>query len=600
MFFFLKGVSMRNTCIICFIVLFAGSSFSQSPTIGGCPVFPGDNPWNIDISNYPVHPNSDGFINAISENKQYLHADFGSDTLYGIPYVVVDSTQPFVPITYSLYGDQSDPGPFPFPANAPIEGGWNAPTNSDRHVLVIDKSNCMLYEVWQGSKDQTGSGWTASNGAKFDLTKNEYRPDSWTSADAAGLPIFPGLVRYEEAAAGAINHAVRFTAHNSQKGWIHPARHEAGGNDTHYPPMGLRVRMKANYDISNVTGKSKIILQALKKYGMILADNGSSWFISGTSNLLWDDNDLNQLKKIPGSAFEVVYTGPIKTASSSIAITTPSAGATVTGGSTNYLIQCTTSGVDTLRTLEFSSDGGAHWYLVSGGRGTTTFTWSQVPNVATTQAMIRISDEMANTATSGLFTITSTSSATITNVTVAGVTNGHIPTGTHTTISWSSTGNMGPVLIAENSPDNLSWQTIDNSISSSKNSIPWIIPAPSPSMFVRIRSASDPTINGTFGSFTIDPASGVSGSERNAFSLSNYPNPVYGKTEISFTIPKSEFVSLKLYSVKGAEFTTLLSNELEAGQHTILFDTRLLPEGMYYYRLNADGNSASEKIIVTR
>jgi hypothetical protein len=147
----------------------------------------------------------------------------------------------------------------------------------------------------------------------FDLSTTKYRPDGWTSADAAGLPILPGLVRYEEVASGAIHHAVRFTAYHSQKGWITPARHEAGSNDSHYPPMGLRLRVKANYDISTVTGQSKVILQALKKYGMLLADNGSSWFISGTSNPLWDDNDLNQLKKIPGSAFEVVYTGPIKT-----------------------------------------------------------------------------------------------------------------------------------------------------------------------------------------------------------------------------------------------------------------------------------------------
>ena len=320
---------MRLLTIICFVLLAASPLLAQPPAIGGCQVFPADNPWNLDISAYPIHQKSAVFIAAINKTRQFLHADFGTPANYGIPFIVVDSTQPFVNITYDAYGSESDPGPFPIPADAPIEGGASAQPGDDRHVLVIDKSNCMLYELYQGSKDQSGTGWTASSGAKFDLSKTAYRPDGWTSADAAGLPIFPGLARYEEVAAGSINHALRFTVDNSQRGWIHPARHQAGKNDTTFPPMGLRLRMKANYDISNVTGQAKIILQALKKYGMINADNGSSWFISGTSNPQWSDNDLNQLKKIPGSAFEAVYTGPIKTSPSSITITTPSAGATI-------------------------------------------------------------------------------------------------------------------------------------------------------------------------------------------------------------------------------------------------------------------------------
>jgi hypothetical protein len=493
---------MRLFFVTFFVTCSVALAFSQLPTIGGCAVFPADNPWNLDISAYPVHPNSDGFINAISEEKQYLHADFGSDSLYGIPSTIVDSTQPWVQITYNQYGDESDPGPFPVPANALVEGGWNAPSNSDRHVLVVDKSNCMLYEFWQAFKDQVGSAWTMANGAKFDLTKNEYRPDGWTSADAAGLPIMPGLVKYEEVAAGVINHAVRFTAYKSQKGWIHPARHEAGGTDNHYPPMGLRVRLKANYDISNVTGQSKIILQALKKYGMILADNGSSWFISGTSNPLWDDNDLNQLKKIPGSAFEVVYTGPIKTAPSSITITKPQTGEVITGGSTNYIVTSTTSGVDTLRTLEFSSDGGTTWQLVSGTRGTTTFSWSQIPNIATTKAMIRVSDEMANSATSGVFTIASSSSV----------------------------------------PDT---KTYD-------------------------------------------------------LNLSNYPNPVSEETEISFTLPQTENISLMIFNPEGIQAANLFAGEMQEGSHTLSFDAHSLPEGMYFYQLNAGGQTIAKKMIVIR
>src|SRR5438309_2200220 len=171
---------MRNLLIVCFIAFSAAISFSQPATIGGCPVFPADNPWNLDISKYPVHPKSDVFIGAINKTRQFLHADFGTPAQYGIPYILVDSTQPLVQITYNAYADESDPGPFPIPANAPVEGGANS--GGDMHVLVIDNSNCMLYEFWKASKDQTGSGWTMANGAKFDLTKNEYRPDGWTSA----------------------------------------------------------------------------------------------------------------------------------------------------------------------------------------------------------------------------------------------------------------------------------------------------------------------------------------------------------------------------------------------------------------------------------
>jgi hypothetical protein len=493
---------MRSFVVVCLVILLSNLAFSQAPTIDGCPIFPADNPWNLDISKYPVHPNSDVFISAINKTRQYLHADFGSDSLYGIPFTIVDSTQPPIQITYNRYADQSDPGPFPVPSNALVEGGWNAPSNSDRHVLVVDRSNCMLYEFWQAFKDQTGTGWTMANGAKFDLKANTYRADGWTSADAAGLPIFPGLVKYEEVASGVIEHAVRFTVDNSQRGWIHPARHKAGKNDPTFPPMGLRLRLKESYDISNVTGQSKIILQALKKYGMIIADNGSSWFISGTSNPKWDDNDLNQLKKIPGSAFEAVYTGPIKTSASSITVTSPKAGESISAGTVNYLVKCTTSGVDTLRTLEFSSDGGSTWMTVSGTRGTTTYSWAQIPNIATTHAMIRISDQMANVATSAMFTITS------------------------------------------------------------KNA-------------VRINNAND-------------------------LDLTTYPNPASDKTEITFTLPESEFVSLKIYNAEGIEITTLASGLMETGVHSIVYNAHALPDGIYFLRMNAGAETIGRKIIILR
>jgi hypothetical protein len=296
---------------ILLLFLLSHTALAQ-PTVGGCPVFPADNPWNLDISGYPVHPLSDLFVARIDSGSRTkrMHPDFGTNPLYGIPYVIVGASQPLVPIYYDAYGDQSDPGPFPIPADAPIEGG--ATGDGDRHVLVIDSSSCILYELYSARKDDAGPGWTAQSGARFDLRTTSYRPDGWTSADAAGLPIFPGLLRFDEVASGAITHAIRFTAPLTQQGWIHPARHQAGSGDTTSPPMGLRMRLKQSYDISGYTGQTRVILEALKRYGMILADNGSSWFVSGASDPRWDDDDLAQLKKVPGSAFEAVETGPIK------------------------------------------------------------------------------------------------------------------------------------------------------------------------------------------------------------------------------------------------------------------------------------------------
>jgi hypothetical protein len=235
----------------------------------------------------------------------FLHADFGGNGAYGIPYVVVDSTQVKLPITFTEYGDESDPGPYPIPLNAPIEGG--ASSDGDRHVISVDKDACKLYELYHAYP--TTTGWEAGSGAKFDLTSNALRPDGWTSADAAGLPIFPGLARYDEVAAGHIDHALRFTVQRTQKKYIHSAAHYASSStDPNLPPMGLRLRLKADYDISGYTGQSRVILEALKKYGMILADNGGNWFITGASDPRWNDEDLNQLKTVPGSAFEAVTT----------------------------------------------------------------------------------------------------------------------------------------------------------------------------------------------------------------------------------------------------------------------------------------------------
>lgn len=277
------------------------------PQIAGCDIFPGDNIWNTPIDTLPVHPNSANYINSIGASTG-LHADFGSG-LYdngpiGIPYIDVPGSQPDVPITFIWYPEESDDGPYPIPADAPIEGGPDS--TGDRHVLVLDRDACILYEMYAATPQGNGS-WEAGNGAVYDLTSHNLRPDGWTSADAAGLPILPGLVRYDEVAAGEIRHAIRFTAPQTQKAHLWPARHDASSlTGSNYPPMGLRLRLKADYDISGFPSEIRVILQAFKTYGIILADNGSAWYISGMPDERWDNDMLHLWDGITGSDFEVV------------------------------------------------------------------------------------------------------------------------------------------------------------------------------------------------------------------------------------------------------------------------------------------------------
>ncbi|WP_027084542.1 stalk domain-containing protein [Cohnella panacarvi] len=274
-------------------------------------VFPKDNAWNTDISKYPVHKNSAKFISSIGAARG-MHADFGTEwegEPIGIPYMIVDGNQPKVKVTFTDDADQSDPGPYPIPLNAPIEGGPDS--GGDRHVIVVDKDNLMLYELYHARP--SAQGWTAASGAKWDLKSNAQRPKYWTSADAAGLPIFPGLVRYDEASSGEINHALRFTVGKTQRGFIYPASHYASNlTDPNLPPMGLRLRLRQDYDISGFSPTNQAILKALKKYGMIVADHGSSLYLSGAHDPRWDDEDLHHLGKIKGSDFEVVDTGKIE------------------------------------------------------------------------------------------------------------------------------------------------------------------------------------------------------------------------------------------------------------------------------------------------
>jgi len=269
-------------------------------------VFPTDNPWNTPIDTMARDPNSDNIVANIGLGS-HLHPDFGTNPNYGIPYIIVAGSTPKVPMTF-MYDDQSDPGPYPIPSNAPIEGG--ASSTDDRHVIVIDRDNWKLYETWK-SKMQ-GAGWHAGSGAIFNLASNAVRPAGWTSADAAGLPIFPGLVRYDEIIAGSINHAIRFTVPETRAGYIYPARHLTGDDtDPNLPPMGMRVRLKASVNISGYPIQARIILTAMKKYGMMVADNGSAWYFQGASDSRWDDDQLDTMKQLTGNDFEVVKMGTV-------------------------------------------------------------------------------------------------------------------------------------------------------------------------------------------------------------------------------------------------------------------------------------------------
>ncbi len=309
---------MRLTLILVPLILVAcggggvpdSSNIEINGDLQGHRIFPASDPWNTAIDQDPVDPNSANLIASIGLNTG-LHPDFGANYNggpFGIPYVLVKGTQTKVGVSFT-YANESDPGPYPVPRNAPIEGGPNA--TGDRHVLVIDQDSWMLYEMFD-SHPQSNGTWKSGSGAVFNMTTGTTRPAGWTSADAAGLPILPGLVRYDEVSKGAINHALRFTVVHSRHAYVAPARHFASSlTDVNLPPMGMRVRLKASFDISTYPPSAKVVLTALKKYGMFVADNGSNWYISGSPEARWNDTELNTLKQVKGSNFEVVQMGPI-------------------------------------------------------------------------------------------------------------------------------------------------------------------------------------------------------------------------------------------------------------------------------------------------
>ena len=317
-------MSSRNGIVVCFLIVIPCLSIAgqdktnpvklgPNASFGGKRFFPADNPWNKDISNEPVDPNSDALIRSIGLNKP-LHPDFGTvweNAPNGIPYVIVSGTQKKVPVSFE-YDDESDPGPYPIPPDAPIEGGPKG--EGDRHVLVVDRDNWKLYELFSAFPDGRG-GWKAASGAIFDLNSNKLRPAGWTSADAAGLPILPGLVRYDEVVEQkTIEHALRFTVEVTRRAYVYPATHFASKRtDPYLPPMGMRVRLKKDFDTTGYPSEVQVILKALQKYGMFVADNGGDWFISGAPDPRWNDDNLRAIKKVKGSNFEVVKMGPLVT-----------------------------------------------------------------------------------------------------------------------------------------------------------------------------------------------------------------------------------------------------------------------------------------------
>jgi hypothetical protein len=286
-----------------------GSVAIGAAVVAGCPVFPADNHWNLRVDGLPVLPNSDAIVRSTGA-EAHMHADFGSGRYQGarigIPYVTVPRAQRRVRVSFD-YSDESDRGRYPIPRRAPVEGGRSS--DGDRHVIVVQRSRCRLYELFDAHPIAGGARWHAGSGAIFDLRSNRLRPPGFTSADAAGLPIFPGLARYREVRRGRINHALRVTVSRTRRAYIYPARHFASSlTDPGLPAMGQRLRLRRGFDISRFPRQSRIVLRALKRYGMIVADNGSSWYVSGAPSRGWDNDDLHSLHGVPGSAFEVVDT----------------------------------------------------------------------------------------------------------------------------------------------------------------------------------------------------------------------------------------------------------------------------------------------------
>jgi len=613
---------------------FTSTMLQAQPVVGTHEIFPANNPWNIDISDtvkYPTNKLSNSYITNINQYRQFLHPDFGSDSTYGIPYEVVGAAQPLVTMTYNLYGSESDPGPFPIPPSALVEGGRSPSNNGDRHVLIVDTARNKLYEFWQAVKDASDNNWSSSNGATFDLTRNLYRPDGWTSGDAAGLPIFPGLVRYDEVQAGAINHALRFTVQKSSKAWIFPARHEAGSSTdtTTYPPMGLRLRLKAGFDLSPYTGQSLVILTALKKYGMIVADNGSAWFISGCTDLRWDDNALSPIKNVPGSAFEVVDMGyRIETNSDTISLPGDSLPSS-TGGTGNSIVphlasNQLTNGVLTTQVTDSKglaktgdNKTGIGW-LYAGPPPDTTYnfndtvlvnpagfaagdtTWQvqvQVANLRNNaHGALYLADQSGND-TTYYFDYTADSVVVSTDFLNFGSIGKNAfmfdsilmfnPLHVSVRIDSLYLAQGKQFSIIGGVPPQFTFQATATRPINMKFSPGGVVGTFTDTIMIRFNLFTRPLaiITGTSSSTAVYEPS----APPDELSLSqNAPNPFSQNTLLSFTAPESASASVNVYDVLGRQVAAL-ANNVSTGAHTTIFNATGLPGGVYFARLQAGG-----------
>jgi hypothetical protein len=361
-----------------------GMSVGQTASLNGFVPFSSSSLWNTDISAAPVDPNSNTIISNWVGSVN-VHPDWGNDPTYGIPYVVVNGSQSLVKVNLGAYGGESDPGPMPVPASAPVEGGSSS--TGDRHVLVLDNGNCFLYELYNSSVNSDGS-WNADSTAVWDLLGNEQRPYTWTSADAAGLPIFPGLVRYDEVATGNIQHAFRFTLPKSRAAFVPPASHwAANSSDPTAPPMGMRLRLKSGYDISGFDTQMQVILSAMKTYGLILADNGSALYVTGVSDNRWG-SDLESLKTVPASAFEVVQMNPVYTNANY-----PTGSAPTINSFTASATHVSSGGSVTLSWSASSAD----YVIVSPGLGAVRGTTATVNPAATTTYTLYATNQYGRT-----------------------------------------------------------------------------------------------------------------------------------------------------------------------------------------------------------
>jgi hypothetical protein len=383
---------MRKTVLIALVTLV--SSAQAAPTIGGCPMFPSNNYWNTPVDTLPLHASSAAWVNSIGTATK-LHPDWGNVLAdnYGIPFTTVTGSQPKVPITFDPDGapDESDPGPYPIPPSAPIEGG--PASDGDRHVLVLDTTNCLLYELDSAFPMGGGTSWQVFSAAKFDLNSNALRPILWTSADAAGFAILPGLARWDEVAAGNIAHAIRFTAANiwARNGgapyFLWPARHWSGSStNSAFPPMGARFRLKASFDISGFDSRTQVVLRAFKKYGLVLADGGSNWYFQGVSDTNWPDTVIDELKTIAGGNFEAVDTSVMQVDPDS-AEAKQVGGPTVNvqglwwnspaGSESGWGVNVTLQGDVVFATwFTYDTDGSGMWLVMSNGAKTASNTYT--------------------------------------------------------------------------------------------------------------------------------------------------------------------------------------------------------------------------------